>query len=152
MQKFIAFAAGVLFSLGLGISGMTDPTKVVAFLDVAGSWDPSLAFVMGGAMVPNIILFRFILKRERPVLDSRFHLPQSSAIDLNLIVGSALFGIGWGISGFCPGPALTSVVGGGSGALLFVSTMLVGAGLHRLIWVPLTQRSAAIGATETQGA
>lgn len=140
-KLLIAFLGGALFSVGLGISGMTDPNKVIAFLDVTGNWDPSLAFVMAGAMVPNIILFRFILKRDKPVLDSRFHLPDNNAIDWRLVSGAALFGIGWGMSGYCPGPAITSVVGGGSLAILFVATMIVGAFLHRVVLPSVLTRS-----------
>lgn len=135
MKKlFVAFFGGALFSIGLGVSGMTDPNKVIGFLDVTGSWDPSLAFVMGGAMVPNIILFRFILKRDKPLFDDRFHLPTKTGLDGSLIGGAALFGVGWGMSGYCPGPAIASVAGGGSSAILFVATMIVGVFLHRVVW------------------
>lgn len=138
MKKLtLSFVAGLVFSLGLGISGMTDPAKVIAFLDVTGNWDPSLAFVMGGAMVPNIILFRFILKRDKPLFDIRFHLPTSTVVDGSLLGGAALFGVGWGLSGYCPGPAITSVAGGGSSAILFVAAMVVGVFLHRVVWQSL---------------
>lgn len=129
----IAFASGLIFAIGLGISGMTDPNKVIGFLNVFGEWDPALAFVMGGAMVPNIFLFAKILKRDRPIFDTRFHLTERTAITPALVGGSALFGIGWGLSGYCPGPAVVASVAGGAGLLAFTAAMLGGAFLYR--WV-----------------
>lgn len=121
-----AFLAGLVFVLGLGVAGMTDPTKVLAFLDVGGKFDPSLMAVMAGGVAVGLVGFRLALRRPRPVLADRFQLPQQTRIDGNLVVGSILFGIGWGLSGYCPGPALASVVTGAPGALLFVGSMLVG--------------------------
>src|SRR5215217_2548227 len=107
----VALLAGTLFGLGLAISGMMNPAKVVGFLDVAGEWDPTLAFVMGGALLVTIPAFRLILNRPRPILADGFALPKS-ALDGRLLGGAALFGVGWGLSGFCPGPALVAMVTG----------------------------------------
>ena len=125
----IAFAAGVLFAVGLGISGMTKPTKVTGFLDFFGAWDPSLALVMLGAIGVHLVPSVLALRRSAPVLDVRFHLPTLHAIDARLIGGAALFGIGWGLSGYCPGPAVVATAGGMGQAAVFLVTMLVGFGL-----------------------
>jgi uncharacterized membrane protein YedE/YeeE len=146
-RLFVAFFAGLVFAIGLGVSGMTDPNKVIAFLDVSGNWDPSLAFVMAGAMVPNIFLFRFILKRDKPALDTSFHVPAAKTIDAKLLIGAALFGVGWGMSGYCPGPAVVSIVGGGSLALLFVATMIAGTFLHRIVFTSLLKPSSDTSTT-----
>ncbi|NTX17840.1 YeeE/YedE family protein [Myxococcus sp. CA051A] len=127
----MAGVAGLLFALGLGLGGMTDPAKVVGFLDVAGSWNPSLAFVMAGALGTYALLRRLILRRARPVLADRFPAPPQADVDGRLVAGSALFGIGWGLSGYCPGPALVSLPVGGTTVLLFVGAMLVGMGAFR---------------------
>ncbi|NVJ28729.1 YeeE/YedE family protein, partial [Myxococcus sp. AM011] len=111
--------------------GMTDPAKVVGFLDVAGRWDPSLAFVMAGALGTYALLRPFILRRTKPVLAERFPPPPQASVDGRLIGGAALFGIGWGMSGYCPGPALVSLPVGGTPVLLFVGAMLVGMALFR---------------------
>ncbi|NTX58581.1 DUF6691 family protein [Myxococcus sp. CA039A] len=123
--------AGLLFALGLGLGGMTDPAKVVGFLDVAGSWNPSLAFVMAGALGTYALLRRLILRRAQPVFADRFPAPPQADVDGRLVAGSALFGIGWGLSGYCPGPALVSLPVGGTTVLLFVGAMLVGMGAFR---------------------
>lgn len=126
MRNFLDFAAGLVFGIGLIISGMTDPAKVLNFLDILGPWDPSLAFVMGGASVTAFIGYRLIWRRERPVMGSQFDLPDSTAIDAPLLTGAAIFGMGWGLGGFCPGPAWTSLLIGSSGILIFLPAMLVG--------------------------
>ena len=126
MRNFLGFAAGLVFGIGLIISGMTDPAKVLNFLDILGPWDPSLAFVMGGASVTAFIGYRLIWRRERPVMGSQFDLPDSTAIDAPLLTGAAIFGMGWGLGGFCPGPAWTSLLIGSSGILIFLPAMLVG--------------------------
>jgi hypothetical protein len=132
-----AFAAGLLFGLGLIISGMTDPAKVIAFLDftgVAGGWDPSLALVMGGAVSIHFVLFRVITKRASPLFDTRFHLPTRTDLDPKLITGSAIFGLGWGLGGYCPGPGLVSVPSASIGAIAFVAAMTLGMWLqHRSV-------------------
>jgi uncharacterized membrane protein YedE/YeeE len=123
---FIALASGLLFALGLGISGMTNPGKVIAFLDVAGpGWDPSLAFVMLGAISVHALFLR-LLKRERPYLADAYDAPNRFQIDTGLVLGAALFGLGWGASGFCPGPAVVSLVTLAPGVLVFVAGMLLG--------------------------
>jgi uncharacterized membrane protein YedE/YeeE len=122
----VSFASGLLFAIGLGISGMTQPAKVQGFLDVAGRWDPSLAFVMGGALLVGVLSFTVILRRPSPILERRFHLPERARIDGRLVGGAALFGAGWGLSGYCPGPAVLSVVSGAPGAIVFVAMMIVG--------------------------
>lgn len=121
-----AAAAGALFGVGLLISGMTQPAKVIGFLDVTGDWDPSLAFVMGGAVAVNSILFRVVRRRTGPWFDIKFHLPTRRDIDLALVAGAALFGIGWGLSGLCPGPGLVSSASGNVPALAFTGAMIVG--------------------------
>lgn len=126
----VAFACGVLFALGLAISGMTHPTKVLAFLDFTGGWDPSLAFVMGGGVLVNVLLFRVALRRGTPLLGRAFALPHKRAIDARLVGGAALFGVGWGLGGFCPGPAVVSLVGGAAPVVVFVVAMLAGMALH----------------------
>lgn len=126
---------GLAFGLGLFIAGMSNPAKVLNFLDLAaiptGGWDPSLAFVMVGAIAVTSIGYRLVLRRPRPAFDDRFHLPTSRGIDTRLIVGPAIFGVGWGLAGFCPGPAFTALGTGGSAAVLFVAAMLAGMGIAR---------------------
>ena len=133
-----AFVSGVTFALGLGISGMTRPGKVVAFLDVGGAWDPSLALVMLGAISTHALLLRPILARRTPLLAPRFALLTRRAIDRRLVAGAALFGIGWGLAGFCPGPAITSLVGGHVEPLVFVAAMLAGMSLYERVLAPVS--------------
>jgi uncharacterized membrane protein YedE/YeeE len=121
-----AFGAGALFAVGLALSGMTRPAKVVGFLDLAGDWDASLAFVMMGAIAVHFVAYRVVLRRPAPLFDVRFHLPTRKDIDLRLVLGAALFGVGWGLGGFCPGPGITSLVGGAAPVAFFVLAMLVG--------------------------
>jgi len=121
-----AFCCGLLFSLGLVVSGMANPAKVLNFLDVLGNWDPSLAFVMGGAVAVTGIGFRVVTKRSSPALFSNFSLPTRIDVDKPLIVGAILFGIGWGVGGYCPGPAWTSLSAMAPGTLVFISTMAFG--------------------------
>src|SRR5690554_6318950 len=123
MRNLVAFGTGVLFAVGLVISGMTQPSKVVGFLDFSGDWDPSLAFVMGGAVVINALLFRLVSRRNRPLLAPKFHLPTRKDIDWRLIVGGGLFGVGWGLGGYCPGPGITSVASLQAPAFVFVGAM-----------------------------
>lgn len=122
----LAVGSGVLFGLGLVVSGMTLPDRVRGFLDLT-AWDPTLAFVMGGAVLAYTVLYRMIMRRQRePWFDGVFHLPTRRDIDLPLVTGSAIFGIGWGLAGTCPGPGLVSAASGDSGAVAFVAAMLVG--------------------------
>lgn len=131
MQPLVSLMAGLVFGLGLAIAEMTNPLKVLAFLDLAGDWDPSLAFVMGGAVTVTALAFRFILRRPVPFYGERFHLPTLTQIDRKLLVGAALFGIGWGLAGYCPGPALATVLSGNSEVWWFVPAMLLGGALQR---------------------
>jgi uncharacterized protein len=126
-----AFGAGLVFAIGLTISGMTHPRKIVGFLDprASGGWDPSLAFVMVGALVVAAAAFPLILRRSRPLLASRFALTTKREIEPRLVVGAALFGLGWGLGGFCPGPAVVVLVTGALPVLVFVASMLAGMAL-----------------------
>lgn len=128
-RLIVAFVTGLVFALGLALAGMTDPMKVIGFLDVAGAWDPSLAFVMGGAVLVYGLLSRFITRRDAPLLDARFFLPTRRDIDARLVAGAALFGVGWGLGGYCPGPALVSTMSFGTSALVFTAAMLTGMAL-----------------------
>ncbi|WP_040611096.1 DUF6691 family protein [Oceaniovalibus guishaninsula] len=132
MRTVFGFLSGLVFGTGLILSGMADPAKVLNFLDIAGAWDPSLAFVMGGAVLTAFIGYRLAWRRDRPVLLDRFDLPAARSIDAGLLGGAALFGIGWGIGGFCPGPAWTALPLAAPGTLVFVPAMLAGIGLGRL--------------------
>ena len=131
-----ALAAGLLFGLGLAISQMVNPRKVLDFLDVAGNWDPSLALVMGGAVGVATLAFRFVLKRKQPLFDGEFHLPRLTKVDHNLLVGSAIFGLGWGIGGYCPGPGIAALSAGSLEALVFVAGMVIGSVLYRRLSAP----------------
>ncbi|QFU08052.1 hypothetical protein PARPLA_02572 [Rhodobacteraceae bacterium THAF1] len=126
MRTFMGFLSGLVFGVGLLMSGMANPAKVLNFLDVFGTWDPSLAFVMGGASVVAFIGYRLVWQRATPLLDVRFELPTRTDIDPALLTGSAIFGIGWGIGGFCPGPAFTAIAFSAPGTFVFVAAMLAG--------------------------
>jgi len=126
MHRLSEFIVGLLFGLGLLLSGMTDPGKVLGFLDLFGLWDPSLAFVMGGAILVGFFAFAFAKKRTTSFLGGALRLPTSTAIDKRLVIGGLLFGAGWGLAGFCPGPALVSMASGQAQALIFVAAMVVG--------------------------
>lgn len=125
-DRIAAFAVGLLFGLGLIVAGMTDPSKVLGFLDLSGAWDPSLAFVMGGAILVGLGAFALAGRRTRSFLGGAMQLPSSTAIDRRLVIGSLLFGAGWGLAGFCPGPAIVSLGAGQSKAALFVLAMVAG--------------------------
>lgn len=135
-----AFFAGALFGVGLVVGRMSDPNVVLGFLDVAGDFDPSLLFVMAGAAGTTLVAFRFVLRRDRPLFDADFHLPTAKVIDARLLGGAALFGLGWGLSGYCPGPLLVGVAGGASTALWFLPAMLVGGWVRRLLSTPSPAR------------
>lgn len=128
-----ALVAGLIFGLGLAVAGMTNPAKVLGFLDFAGDWDPSLAFVMGAGVIITFIGYRLVLAQPRPVLAEKFQIPTRKDIDWNLIGGSAIFGIGWGLAGYCPGPAVSSLVSGAMPVVLLVVSMLVGMLVVRVI-------------------
>lgn len=129
MALFYAWLAGLIFGFGLLISGMTNPAKVIGFLDLAGHWDPSLAFVMAGAIAVAAVGFKFARTRTRSLLGLPMNLPTARHIDRRLVVGSLLFGIGWGLAGVCPGPALVLLGSGIGKGAVFVIAMLVGMGL-----------------------
>ncbi|NRD66983.1 YeeE/YedE family protein [Corallococcus exiguus] len=129
-----AFLSGLLFAIGLGISGMTDPANVLGFLDIAGDWDYRLAFVMGGAIAVHAALRPLILGRERPLFAAKFPTFSARGVDRGLLVGAGLFGVGWGLGGYCPGPALTSLATGATQLLVFVPAMFAGMALARLPW------------------
>ena len=126
MRAWIAFVAGLLFGLGLSLGGMTQPAVVLGFLDIFGAWDPRLVFVMAGAVLTTAVGYRLLLRRPRPLLAERFQWPTSRRIDARLVGGAALFGIGWGIAGYCPGPALASLGAGVPALLVLVACMIAG--------------------------
>jgi uncharacterized membrane protein YedE/YeeE len=128
-----ALASGALFGLGLAMSGMTDPRRILGFLDVFGDFDPTLMFVLGGAVVTTTVLFRFVLKRGNPLLADSFQLSKLRHVDRRLLGGAAIFGIGWGLAGYCPGPALAGLGIASVEAMWFVPAMLGGMLLHRLL-------------------
>lgn len=129
----MSFGCGIVFALGLGISGMTQPSKVIGFLDVAGAWDLSLAFVMLGAIGVYFVAFRLTRKMRSPVLAAQFSIPKRSDLDAQLILGAAIFGAGWGLGGFCPGPAITSLASGARPVAVFVAAMAGGIYLHAIV-------------------
>lgn len=142
MQRTImAGIIGFIFGTGIAISGMANPAKVLNFFDLAGAWDPSLAFVMGGALLVTAVGYRFVLRRDKPLLEARFHLPTSRRLDMPLLGGSAVFGLGWGISGFCPGGAIPALGLGEVSAWAFVGAMLVGIFAARTIRLAREQRA-----------
>ena len=132
MNILFSFAAGLIFGLGLIVSGMSNPSKVLGFLDVAGRWDPSLAFVMAGAIGLGMLAFRFVRGKNTSLFGHPFQLPTARHIDIRLIVGSALFGIGWGLAGICPGPALVLLGAGSLKGAVFVLALLTGMGVFEL--------------------
>lgn len=132
-NNLIALLAGIIFGLGLAVSQMIDPNKVLNFLDITGNWDPSLAFVMMGALGVGIISFRFILKRPAPVFDDAFHVSHKSQLDKPLVIGSAVFGIGWGMTGYCPGPAVASLGLVSIEAVIMVASIYVGFFSYRFL-------------------
>jgi len=126
MREFASLICGVLFGLGLAISGMINPAKVIGFLDITGAWDPSLAFVMGGAVLVTATAFRFILKRPNPILADTFQLPTRRDFDKHLITGATIFGVGWGLAGLCPGPAIASLAFMDARIVIFVIALIAG--------------------------
>jgi len=130
----VALFTGTFFGVGLAVSGMMNPQKVIGFLDVAGDWDPTLIFVMGGALLVTIPAFRVILKRPRPIFADGFALPTKSALDARLLGGATLFGVGWGLSGFCPGPAVAALATGLTPVFAFVAAMIGGMALYGWIF------------------
>jgi len=146
MHRFIEFLVGLLFGWGLLIAGMTDPAKVIGFLDLAGAWDPSLAFVMGGGILVGLFGFTIAKKRTTSFLGSAMRLPTSNDIDRRLVLGSLVFGAGWGLAGFCPGPGIVSMGAGESKAALFVAAMVGGMLLYEALdrWSKAAANARAI--------
>lgn len=142
MKNTVSLLAGLLFGFGLALSQMTDPAKIIGFLDVSGGWDPTLLLVMGGAVLVTLISFRFILRRAHPVFDNQFHLPTHRDIDGRLIGGAAIFGVGWGLAGFCPGPGVAAIAQGVWQPLVFVVGLALGMLAFRYV-----QRRSPQGAT-----
>ena len=132
MTSIAALLAGLLFGVGLMISGMANPAKVQGFLDIAGRWDPTLAFVLAAALVPSALAYWLVRRMERPVMAAEFCIPQNRTVEARLLAGGALFGIGWGLVGLCPGPALAGLVFGVWQTWVFVAEMIAGMGLQRL--------------------
>ena len=145
MLVLTSLLTGLVFGLGLIVSGMANPAKVLGFLDVGGAWDPSLALVMAGAIAVGLVAFYFAKNRTLSLMGAEMKLPVASPIDRRLLMGSALFGIGWGIAGFCPGPGLVALGMGESKALVFVAAMLLGMVVFKLLelrWPAMTPRAA----------
>lgn len=126
MKMLMALCVGLLFGFGLSLGGMTQPAVVLGFLDIFGHWNPRLAFVMGGAVLTTMIGFRLVWRRSRPLFDEKFQLPTAKDLDVRLVAGSATFGIGWGLGGYCPGPALASLSSGALPVFVLVGTMILG--------------------------
>lgn len=136
MNRVVEFVVGLLFGMGLILSGMTDPGKVLGFLDVAGAWDPSLAFVMGGAIAVAFFAFALARRRTTAFLGDAMHLPGTAPIDRRLLMGSLVFGVGWGLAGFCPGPAVVAAGAGVTEALVFTLAMIAGMAVHEFAAQP----------------
>jgi uncharacterized protein len=133
MKLLSSLAAGLLFGAGLALSGMTNPANVRGFLDVFGAWNPSLLFVMGGAFITTFIGYHFIFKQHKPLFEAQFDVPTFTQLDVKLLSGSALFGIGWGLSGYCPGPAVVSLINPSQGVLAFLALYALSSFLTRFI-------------------
>lgn len=132
MQLAISFITGLIFGLGLILSGMTNPAKVIGFLDLTGNWDPSLGLVMGGAVLVGLVAFRFAGKRATSLLGAPMRLPTARQIDRRLVLGGLTFGVGWGLAGFCPGPAIASLASAGTKPLIFTLAMLAGMAIYEV--------------------
>src|SRR5215208_8166339 len=133
LKMMINLFAGTLFGLGVSISGMVNPAKVIGFLDFAGDWDPTLALVFGGALLVAIPTFRLTFRRQHPVLEEDFELPSKDSVDARLLAGSAIFGVGWGLAGFCPGPSVTALASGLLPVFAFVAAMVAGMALYKRV-------------------
>lgn len=145
-----ALLSGALFGVGLAIARMTDPAVVLGFLDLFGDFDPTLAFVLAGAAATTAVAFHFVLRLPRPIVATEFKLPTARAIDVPLVAGAAIFGVGWGLAGYCPGPALVAAGGSISTALIFVPAMIAGSLLHRLVAARLASRTAPLAVSGTR--
>ena len=143
MRLMTHYLIGLVFGIGISVSGMANPAKVLNFFDIAGTWDPSLIFVMGGALVTAAVGYRVVLRRSAPLFDTMFHLPTRRDLDASLLGGAALFGVGWGVTGFCPGGALPALGTGRAEVAIFVASMAAGIVVTRL----LRERRSAAGRT-----
>ncbi|PRQ04682.1 hypothetical protein ENSA5_05960 [Enhygromyxa salina] len=141
-QQLVALISGLVFALGLGVAGMTNPHKVLNFLDLFGDWDPSLALVMGGAILVYAPIYRVLVRRDAPRFGDRFHWPTAKDVDARLVLGAVAFGVGWGLAGFCPGPALVAVTSGTLPVLTFFAALVAGMIAARLVMKTLDSRSA----------
>jgi uncharacterized membrane protein YedE/YeeE len=150
LQSAVALVAGTLFGFGLVLSGMTQPTKVIGFLDVFGQWDASLMLVMGGAIAVHFPVYRLIKGRPSPLFAERFTLPTRRDLDAKLLAGAVLFGLGWGLGGFCPGPGVVSLAGGGWAVATFVAAMLVGLFATARVEAALSRRGKAPSQSDTK--
>ncbi len=130
-QNLVAVMSGILFGLGLGLSQMIDRDRILGFLDVTGAWDPTLLFVMGGAVAVTVIAFRFVLRMPHPLFATKFHVPTRQDIDRPLVIGAMIFGLGWGISGYCPGPGIGALILGSWNPVLFIGAFLAGSLTYR---------------------
>jgi uncharacterized protein len=133
-QILVALISGIIFGIGLSLSQMTNPDKVLNFLDIAGTWDPSLIFVMLGALAVTFTSFRFILKRPNPVFDEKFYLATKKEIDKPLVIGASIFGVGWGIAGYCPGPVVAGIGNGNTEAVIMVLAIYLGFIVHHYLF------------------
>lgn len=140
MKLLVGFFSAVLFALGLGLSGMTLPENIIGFLDVFGDWKPALLLVMVGALIVHTISYRLIMHRDSPIMGSEFHLPTKKDIDVRLVLGSLIFGVGWGLGGFCPGPALVALPSMGESVLTFFTSMMLGMAFFNYILNPILGR------------
>jgi uncharacterized membrane protein YedE/YeeE len=139
-----ALLTGIIFGAGLALSDMVNPARVLAFLDLFGAWDPTLAYVMGGALIPSAIAYLKIRRMRRPLLDSAFHIPENRTVDRQLLAGGAIFGIGWGLVGYCPGPALAGLVLGAWQTWVFAGAMVAGMWLHSVTKLSIFRRSSRV--------
>jgi len=144
MRNIFAFIAGGLFGAGLLVSGMTDTAKVIGWLDIFGDWDPTLAFVLGGAILPMMLAWNITTRRARAVLGDEFPAPPEARIGRNLVIGSMLFGAGWGLVGLCPGPAMASITWGGTGGAVFLAAMMAGMYVQPWLRIRLDRAVAAV--------
>ena len=151
-QYLIALVSGLIFGFGLGLSQMIDQSRVLGFMDIAGVWDPTLLFVLGGAVGVTVITFRFVLRRPTPVLAPKFYLPTRKDIDLPLVAGAAVFVIGWGISGYCPGPAVASLALGSLNPIVFILAVAVGSYIYNFVANRPTKDTSAPPKSVTSGA
>lgn len=143
MRLLVCYLIGLVFGVGISLSGMANPAKVLNFFDVAGTWDPSLAFVMGGALLVTVIGYRFVLRRPAPLMSGGFQLPMRRDLDPTLLGGAAVFGIGWGIAGFCPGGALPALGTGQNDVFIFVAALLAGIIVTKRVQGAIANRTAA---------